>query len=99
MDHEFLRNFLNTQPVEKYKSKTFKFLKDRRSTASLYLSSVNEKLDEQICWVIAFRTLCNIKSQMLERVRHLVIGGPRTIIDEVWQALRIDEKWLKLKKV
>ncbi|PKY21621.1 hypothetical protein RhiirB3_470433 [Rhizophagus irregularis] len=117
VDYEFLRNFLNTPPVEKYRSKTFKFLKDRRSTvfesksdplamfelklkaASLYLSSVNEKLDEQICWVIAFRTLCNIKSQMLESERHLVVGGPRSIIDEVWQALRIDEKWLKLKKV
>ncbi|CAB5362579.1 unnamed protein product [Rhizophagus irregularis] len=34
--------------------------------ASLYLSSVNEKLDEQICLVIASRTLRNIKSQMLE---------------------------------
>jgi hypothetical protein len=117
VDYEFLREFLNSPPVEKYKSKTFKFLKDRRSTifeskldplamfelklkaASLYLSSVNEKLDEQICWVIAFRTLCNIKSQMLESERHLVVGGPRSIIDEVWQALRIDEKWLKPKKV
>ncbi|GES84689.1 RNA-dependent RNA polymerase RdRP [Rhizophagus clarus] len=116
LDYEFLRNFLNNPPIEKYKSKTFKFLKDRRSTifeskldplamfelklkaASLYLSSVKEKPDEQICWAIAFRTLCNIKSQMLENERHFVVGGPRSIIDEVWQALRIDEKWLKLKK-
>ncbi|RIA86457.1 RNA dependent RNA polymerase-domain-containing protein [Glomus cerebriforme] len=117
VDYEFLKKFLNTPPVEKYKSKTFKFLKDRRSTifesrldpltifelklkaASLYLSSVGEKPDKQICWAIAFRTLCNIKSQMLENERHLVVGGPRSVIDEVWQALRIDEKWLKRKKV
>ncbi|CAB4413008.1 unnamed protein product [Rhizophagus irregularis] len=81
MDHEFLRNFLNTPPVEKYKSKTFKRSKTydfesksdplamfelKLKAASLYLSSVNEKLDEQICLVIAFRTLRNIKSQMLE---------------------------------
>ncbi|PKY49610.1 hypothetical protein RhiirA4_545398, partial [Rhizophagus irregularis] len=90
MDHEFLRNFLNTPPVEKYKSKTFKRSKTydfesksdplamfelKLKAASLYLSSVNEKLDEQICLVIAFRTLRNIKSQMLESERHLVVGG------------------------
>ncbi|CAI2188642.1 7158_t:CDS:2, partial [Funneliformis geosporum] len=67
--------------------------------ASLYLSSVEKKVDGQVCWVIAFRILCNIKSQMVESDQSLVIGGPRTIIDEVWQALRIDKKWLKRKKI
>ncbi|CAI2192044.1 20001_t:CDS:2, partial [Funneliformis geosporum] len=65
--------------------------------ASLYLSSVNKKPDGQVSWVIAFRILCNIKSQMLENEKHLFVGGPRSIIDGVWQALRIDKKWLKYK--
>ncbi|CAG8619159.1 7239_t:CDS:2 [Funneliformis mosseae] len=115
IDHECLTKFLNTPPVEKYKSDIFKFLKSRRSdvvesevdplsifelqlkAASLYLSSVNKKPDGQVSWVIAFRVLCNIKSQMLENEKHLFVGGPRSIIDGVWQALRIDKKWLKYK--
>jgi len=66
--------------------------------ASLYLSSVEKKSDGQVCWVIAFRILCNIKSQMIENEQSLVIGGPRSIIDEVWQAMKIDKKWLNRKK-
>ncbi|CAG8543750.1 4238_t:CDS:1 [Funneliformis caledonium] len=117
VDYEFLNKFLNSPPIEDYKSSIFKFLKDRTSTtfensldplgmfelqlkaASLYLSSVEKKLDGQVCWVIAFRTLCNIKSQMVDGDQSLVIGGPRAIIDEVWQSLRIDKKWLKRKKM
>ncbi|RIA95241.1 RNA dependent RNA polymerase-domain-containing protein [Glomus cerebriforme] len=110
IDYECLKKFLNTPPIEKYKSNIFKLLKDRRSTmtedplfmfelqlkaASLYLSSVSKKPDGQACWVIAFRILCNIKSQMLENEQNFFIGGPRSIIDDVWQALKIDQRCLK----
>jgi hypothetical protein len=61
--------------------------------ASLYLSSVENKPAGQVCWVIAFRILCNIKSQMIDKY---VIGGPRSIIDEIWQSLKIDKKWLEI---
>jgi hypothetical protein len=108
IDYEFITKFLNTPPIEKYKSSIFKLLKNRRSTifedpllifelqlkaASLYLSSVNKKLDGQVCWVIAFRILCNIKSHMLEDEQNSIVGGPRSIIDDVWQALKIDRTY------
>ncbi|GBC02694.1 hypothetical protein RclHR1_04760009 [Rhizophagus clarus] len=106
IDYEYLTKFLNTPPIEKYKSSIFRSLKDRRSTicedplsifelqlkaASLYLSSISKKPDGQVCWVIAFRILCNIKSQMLENEKNHSFGGPRSIIDDVWQALMIDK--------
>jgi hypothetical protein len=106
IDYEYLTKFLNTPPIEKYKSSIFRSLKDRRSTnyedplsifelqlkaASLYLSSVSKKPDGQVCWVIAFRILCNIKSRMLESEQNFSVGGPRSIIDDVWQALMIDK--------
>jgi hypothetical protein len=106
IDYECLITFLNTPPTEKYKSNVFKLLKDRKSTifedpllifelqlkaASLYLSSVNKKPDGQVCWVIAFRALCNIKSQLLENEKNFLVGGPRSIIDDVWRALKIDK--------
>ncbi|PKY14080.1 hypothetical protein GLOIN_2v1581910 [Rhizophagus irregularis DAOM 181602=DAOM 197198] len=112
IDYECLTKFLNTPPIEKYKSSILRSLKDRKSTiredplsifelqlkaASLYLSSFSKKPDGQVCWVIAFRILCNIKSQMLESERNFSVGGPRSIIDDVWQALMIDKTFLKYR--
>jgi len=107
IDRESLIRFLSNPPIESYKSSIFKFLKSRGSfdsidpltmfelqlkAAALHLLSIERRPDGQCCWVIAFRMLCNIKSQMMDR--H-VVGGPRSIIEEVWQSMRIDKKWLK----
>ncbi|RIA96761.1 RNA dependent RNA polymerase-domain-containing protein [Glomus cerebriforme] len=109
VDHEFLKRFLNNPPVEKYQSSIFKFLKGRGpltlenidpltmfelqlKAAALYIASIKRKPAGQDCWVIAFRVLCNIKSQMIDKD---VLGGPRSIIDDVWQSMKIDRKWIK----
>ncbi|PKY40589.1 RdRP-domain-containing protein [Rhizophagus irregularis] len=108
VDYEFILKFLNTPSVDKYKSNIFKYLKDRGSltpdnldplsmfelqlkAAALHLASIGKKPTGQGCWVIAFRILCNIKSQMIDR---FVVGGPRTIIEEVWQSMKVDKKWV-----
>ncbi|CAB4380254.1 unnamed protein product [Rhizophagus irregularis] len=108
VDYEFILKFLNTPSVDKYKSNIFKYLKDRGpltpdnldplsmfelqlKAAALHLASIGKKPTGQGCWVIAFRILCNIKSQMIDR---FVVGGPRTIIEEVWQSMKVDKKWV-----
>ncbi|GET03785.1 RNA-dependent RNA polymerase RdRP [Rhizophagus clarus] len=60
--------------------------------AALHLASIDKKPTGQGCWIISFRILCNIKSQMIDR---FVVGGPRSVIEEVWQSMRIDKKWVK----
>uniref|UniRef100_U9U438 Uncharacterized protein n=1 Tax=Rhizophagus irregularis (strain DAOM 181602 / DAOM 197198 / MUCL 43194) TaxID=747089 RepID=U9U438_RHIID len=64
---QHLRGMKNVKTYDfESKSDPLAMFELKLKAASLYLSSVNEKLDEQICLVIAFRTLRNIKSQMLE---------------------------------
>jgi hypothetical protein len=109
VDYEFIIKFLNTPSVGKYKSNIFKYLKYRGplaldnldpltmfelqlKAAALHLASIERKPTGQGCWIISFRLLCNIKSQMIDR---FVVGGPRSIIDEVWQSMKIDKKWVK----
>lgn len=86
VNYEFLLRFLKNPPVENYKSSILKVLKDRPlnlekmdplamfelqlKAASLYLSSVKNKPDGQACWVVAFRILCNIKSQIVDNDIH-----------------------------
>lgn len=108
IDYEFILKFLNTPSVDKYQSNIFKYLKDRGTltpdnldplsmfelqlkAAALHLASIGKKPTGQGCWIISFRILCNIKSQMIDR---FVVGGPRTIIEEVWQSMKVDKKWV-----
>ena len=59
------------------------------------MNSFIKKKTGQCCWMLGFRTLCNIKAMMMEFEKKSILGEPRYVIDEIWSTLKVDKKWLK----
>ena len=59
------------------------------------MNSFIKKKTGQCCWMLGFRTLCNIKAMMMEFEKKSILGGPRYVINEVWSTFKVDKKWLK----
>ncbi|CAJ0641582.1 1086_t:CDS:2, partial [Entrophospora sp. SA101] len=107
IEYEFLHKFMMNPPVVQYKSNRLKYISRvnfwdphvlfelQLKSSALYMNSFLKKDTGQCCWMLAFRTLCNIKAMMMEFEQSSVLGGPRFIIDEVWNTLKVDKKWLE----
>ncbi|CAG8486086.1 13895_t:CDS:2 [Dentiscutata heterogama] len=65
----------------------------RLKAAALYIQSFSKNVENEGCWKLAFRVLCGLKARMLESENSDIVGGPRTVIYEVWQSLNVDRRW------
>ncbi|CAG8639807.1 9370_t:CDS:1, partial [Acaulospora morrowiae] len=61
--------------------------------SALYTTMCTSKPEGTCCWKLAFRALCNIKARMVQREKNGIIGGPRCVVDEVWNSLNVDKGW------
>ncbi|CAG8539842.1 12201_t:CDS:2 [Acaulospora morrowiae] len=105
IDLEYLEKFTNEPPVHQYKSEILRNV-DRSDpdseitmfelmlkASALYTTMCTSKPDGTCCWKLAFRALCNIKARMVQREKNGIIGGPRCVVDDVWNSLNVDKGW------
>ncbi|CAJ0629147.1 12644_t:CDS:2 [Entrophospora sp. SA101] len=105
IDYEFLSRFISNPPLEQYKSDRLRYTSRENfgnphaifelqlKSCALYMNTFFKKKTGQCCWMLAFRSLCNVKAMMVESERSSVLGGPRFVIDDVWNSLKVDKKW------
>ncbi|CAG8729961.1 13645_t:CDS:1, partial [Acaulospora colombiana] len=106
VDFEFLRIFTNDPPINQYRSELLRNV-DRSDFTSemtlfelmlkasaLYTIMCTSKPDGTCCWKLAFRALCIIKARMVQKERSEIMGGPRCVVDDVWNSLNVDKEWI-----
>lgn len=105
IDYEFLSRFISNPPVNQYKSDRLKYVcrenfrnphaifELQLKSCALYMNTFIKKKTGQCCWMLAFRSLCNVKAMMVGSERSSVLGGPRYVIDEIWDSLKVDKRW------
>ncbi|RHZ72831.1 hypothetical protein Glove_238g13 [Diversispora epigaea] len=106
IDLKYINIFYNDPPVDQYRSDILNHV-DRADPESeiatyelnlkataLYNFMCSYKPEGTCAWKLAFRTLCKIKARMVEREKNATIGGPRCIVDEMWNSLKVDRRWL-----
>ncbi|CAG8468041.1 30322_t:CDS:2 [Racocetra persica] len=102
---KYTEEFTNLPPASSYQSDILKHVDRsdlnhditlfelRLKAAALYIQAFTKNPESEGCWKIAFRVLCGLKARMLESEKSDIVGGPRTVVYEVWQSLNVDRRW------